>query len=961
MEARTQSPTLEESTIVERVARIVSSVRGAKSNYAHLASELEPAIPFDIFGIALLRHDRQAVRVTVCKRKGNSWLAQHHLHPIEDSMVERILSKRATSAPENLEFPGEELAELIIQNYPTGLDGTPAQSGDALSGNPHLRATLIAPLVVADRVLGTLELGSIRPNAYADETLQRLIGAVVRVLAAAIESAQVGGSVEIQDRQRQELKDVSSALTSDMDLSMILSRIVAGIAKALNVASAIVTLDQQSGSLHLRAQSGLDEAALQRVIAREEASSELSILGFTLHDRQPCVSQNIAEDKRFPLSITFASELAICSIFVYPLVIGSTVYGFLLLCSPEPGGFTPLKADILSLFAGQASIAIHNGMLLESARGRRRFQEEIEQLESLQSNTILTTGTEDEQALLQHIREESQRIYGLSFSNLLRIISDNMLTLNERNILRNVGVFPLFNDTSEASTWLQHYEAAGNEHIRLQEEQTISLAQTVEASLARAGLLGDVGAALGDALDPNGNGAKEVSFQSGVGYLVDPLFVVDLHGRCIYVTPAAEVFCGMRLYGSTNPFVNNVPGVLHPASFISLQEAFMTLLPRIRNANEVLTYLQAFTHENIDQDDDLLSRQHTGDGQGADFLPDEWSANTLRCIIAAEPIQKKSPLHFYTADDEDYRATTRDRPYSDESDIQEQISQRILLDSAPSDHHYQLKRYSLYDSEGQLIAHALQVQDITEQVRDEKNRSALLSAVSHDLRTPLTTIKAAVTGLMQPGIECDEKMLHEILEEIDIETDHLDTLVNSLVEMSRIQMGALVLDKEWCDVAEIVHTTLSRMERLLDGRLVRTLFQPQLPLIQADYVQLGRVFRNLIENAVRYSPAGTELCISLDMVSHSGRLDASVGTTFMASQESIASQRSIASGDGAFLRAQVVDRGSGVPARERERIFKPFYSLDPKNSGLGLAICCGIVEAHQGRIWVEPASQGGSC
>src|SRR5579872_2886734 len=175
MEAKTQSPTLEQSTIVERVARIVSSVRGAKSNYTHLASELEPAIPFDIFGIALLRHDREAVRVTVCKRKGNGWFAQHHQHPLADSMVERILSMRTASSLENIDLAQEIGAEMLIQNYPAGLDGSPAQCGDALSGNPHLRATLIAPLVVADRILGTFELGSTRINAYGDETLQRLI------------------------------------------------------------------------------------------------------------------------------------------------------------------------------------------------------------------------------------------------------------------------------------------------------------------------------------------------------------------------------------------------------------------------------------------------------------------------------------------------------------------------------------------------------------------------------------------------------------------------------------------------------------------------------------------------------------------------------------------------------------------------------------------------------------------
>src|SRR6185437_5791052 len=125
MQARTQSPTLEESTIFERVARIVSSVRGTKSNYAHLASELEPAIPFDVFGIALLRHDRQAVRVTVCRRETNGWQASYHQHPFADSMVERILETRTKPALPNI-ISSAEVDEIIIRNYAVGLDGPPA-------------------------------------------------------------------------------------------------------------------------------------------------------------------------------------------------------------------------------------------------------------------------------------------------------------------------------------------------------------------------------------------------------------------------------------------------------------------------------------------------------------------------------------------------------------------------------------------------------------------------------------------------------------------------------------------------------------------------------------------------------------------------------------------------------------------------------------------------------------------
>src|SRR6266581_3192292 len=102
MEAKTQAPTLKESSIVERVARIVSSVRGTKPDYTRLVAELEPAIPFDIFGVVLLRHDRQAVRVTVCRREAGSWIAQYHQHPLEGSRVEQLLCQ----------------PEMAVHNYP---------------------------------------------------------------------------------------------------------------------------------------------------------------------------------------------------------------------------------------------------------------------------------------------------------------------------------------------------------------------------------------------------------------------------------------------------------------------------------------------------------------------------------------------------------------------------------------------------------------------------------------------------------------------------------------------------------------------------------------------------------------------------------------------------------------------------------------------------------------------------
>src|SRR2546421_2310860 len=486
MEAKAQAPTLKESTIVERVARSISSVRGAKPDYTRLATELEPVIPFDVFGVVLLRHDRQAVRVTMCQRSAGSWVVQYRQHPLSGSKLEQILPVPTT----------------LVCDYPYGLDGPPALCGDALSNAHQLRSTLIAPLIVGDKVLGTLELGSTLLDTYADPTLQRLIDAVVHVLAAAIDSAQVGGSAEIQDRQRQALKDVSSALTSKMDLSSILNQIVDGIAQALNVASAIVIFDQRGGRLRLEAQSGLESAKLRGIVGGREALTDQSIIGYTLRRHQPCVSHDISTDERFPGSRSFTAELGIRSIFSYPLVTGTTVYGALFLCSPEPGGFTPLKADILSLFASQATVAIHNGMLIESAHQRSRFQHAIEQLERAYEQNL------DEQELLVRVRQESERTFGVSFSSLLHFISDHLLTRNERDF-HAVFAGQQEDHEEEAISFLSEADpavAVNREQIPYsqgqslnghdEEERTVHplvvLTQTAEAALARAEVLSEL-------------------------------------------------------------------------------------------------------------------------------------------------------------------------------------------------------------------------------------------------------------------------------------------------------------------------------------------------------------------------------------------------------------------------------------------------------------------------------------
>jgi len=486
--------------------------------------------------------------------------------------------------------------------------------------------------------------------------------------------------------------------------------------------------------------------------------------------------------------------------------------------------------------------------------------------------------------------------------------------------------------------------------------------RSAEAALARAGLLGDVGAAFTAMLDPDrtvkGTSDMPRLYERVTRGVQDPWFIVDLLGHCIYVNPAAEALCGMRLDLDTpgnvaleaSFFEPHVESPLQFTQGLTLPEALVRLLPRIRKLDDVLDYLQEFVYADMSNERSAEMLQHIGEDSESIPRLHPLPRNTLRCVIAAEPLQRDTPLQDETGGLSDGQRmetsitpTGRDSMYRvPPSHPLHTKSPAMLLDNAPSDRHYQFMRYALYDQGNELIAHALQIHDITEQVRDEKNKSALLSSVSHDLRTPLTSIKAAVSGLLQPGIEWDEKTRREMLEDIDAEADHLNVLINSMVEMSRIEMGALALEKEWSDLVEIVHSSLSRFEHAFQGYHVRTEFQPSLPLIQVDYLQLKRVFYNLLENAVRHTTKESGILITAYTVAWEMPGD------------------TVPDDAPRYLRVQVIDHGKGVPEEERERIFKSFYSLDG-HTGLGLTICRGIIEAHHGRIWVESAPGGGAC
>jgi two-component system sensor histidine kinase KdpD len=242
----------------------------------------------------------------------------------------------------------------------------------------------------------------------------------------------------------------------------------------------------------------------------------------------------------------------------------------------------------------------------------------------------------------------------------------------------------------------------------------------------------------------------------------------------------------------------------------------------------------------------------------------------------------------------------------------------LLLDTFVNQISLALERVSLI--EGQQAARI--------EAESERLRSALLSSVSHDLRTPLATIAGAATAL-QSGRSLDEGTRTDLTDSIVREAERLNDLIANLMFATRLEAGGVELNREWASIEELVGAGLSRHREALRTRPFEIRVPSDLPLVRVDNAMLPQVIHNLIDNALRYTPPGTPI-------------DVAAWTT------------------ETNVIVKVADQGPGLTDDERSKVFQRFYrgrTAQPTGSrsgiGLGLTICEGIIKAHGGRIWTE--------
>jgi two-component system sensor histidine kinase KdpD len=211
----------------------------------------------------------------------------------------------------------------------------------------------------------------------------------------------------------------------------------------------------------------------------------------------------------------------------------------------------------------------------------------------------------------------------------------------------------------------------------------------------------------------------------------------------------------------------------------------------------------------------------------------------------------------------------------------------------------------------------------------ERLYTTLLNSISHELRTPIATIKGASSGLSNALQEDDRTAL---LRDIQSATDRLNRLVENLLDMSRLESGRLQLKRDWCDVGEIVGVAVQQIEVCPEDHLIRIESAPDMPLVHVDFVLVEQAVRNLLENACHYTPAGSTVTVRVELLERT-------------------------------IQLIVEDDGPGIAPDQLEHIFDKFYRLPgtpPGGTGLGLSVSRGFIEAHGGTLTAENRREGGA-
>jgi PAS domain S-box-containing protein len=804
----------------------------------------------------------------------------------------------------------------------------------ALGLDPSVRSYAGVPLLVGINFIGTLELSSDQTDAFSPQTLATL-RVVAGQAAVAFENARLYGEALVRADEMATLSTLSAAINASLNLDELLEIIVYSAREAMGCdRSAIFVMDNDRGVLNLAKARGMSEEYIRH---SQNLRPRLGTQAQVVLDRYPLVVSDIRRAKTLGQLEPWVQAEGFVAFADLPLRGREHVLGALTVYYDQPHAFGENELELLKTFANQVTLALENARLHE--RTDRALARRVDQLAAVEEIGRELTSTLDLTRVFNLVLERAMGSTGASagllalcqsdYCGKLELIADRGYpseTLQpfreggwptDQNIFGRVvrtGETALVNDVHADPDYVPHLEA--------------TRAQLTVPIIKEARVLGVVSL---ESSRPQGFSPDDARFTTQLAEL------------------AAIAIDNARLFQQVREGRDNLQAILdstHGGILVIDRDS------RIVLANPMIEELSGLPAEK------LVGRRVgqviTELGQRATALlgyPDEQRKDALRTLES----------------------------------MSDAVSKRTYEVPGPAPLYIEQVASPVIDKDGAVVGRLIVLRDITEERRVVQMRQDLTNMIIHDLRSPLT----AVVGGLQVASDLmdassDPAMIHHALDMASESCDRLMSLVDSLLDISRLEAGQMPLERQPILLPQLAQSVIQQMQPLAEREAVALQLHAisHIPPVEADQDLISRVLVNLIDNALKHSPNNGIVTVKIVPVSFKAAANLAGPDEALARPRPVeahgvrsrgaAELSPVSSGGPATVsaaeplaqtvRCTVLDMGPGIPPKYRETIFERFAQLGGRRrgTGLGLAFCRLVVQAHGGRIWVDdnPRGQG---
>jgi PAS domain S-box-containing protein len=778
------------------------------------------------------------------------------------------------------------VARIAKERLPVLIENTADQPGQV--DLESARSYVGAPLMAGASFVGALELFSDQTGVFSPMTLETV--RVVAIYTAIVyENTRLYRETLLRADEVDTLNTLAAILTASLNPDQLLESIVYTVDQAIGCdRAAIFVMDSERGVLNLAKAKGLSQEYIR---SSQNLNPRMGGRAQVVLDRYPIIVNDVRQSKVLPELLAVAEQEGFRAFADFPLRGREHVLGALTVYYDQPHIFDEAEMDRLRTFVNQVTLALENARLYE--RTDRALARRVSQLAAIEEIGRELTSTLDVNRIFNMVLERTMGMTGAS-AGLLAVcnpVCDHLDLITQRGYPQGS---------------LQQYQRDGwplDRGIvgRVARTGEKALLNDVRVDPDYTPRLADTSAQLTVPIVKEGRVLGVVSLESNrpQGFSPDDeRFTIQL------AELAAIAIDNARLFQQVTEGRDNLQAILDSTRdgvIVTDREA------RIVLANPMIEEMSGFS---------------------AQQLVGRW----VREVLDELGLQMATTLGLPLREQEQALALL--------SIVSDGV-ERFTFELAGSPARYIEQTASpVKDKDGAVVGRLFVFRDITEERRLSQMRQDLTDMIIHDLRSPLTAVVGGVQFASDLiDAEKDTAMVKHSLEMADQSCARLMTLVDSLLDISRLESGQMPLERQPVQLPQLAQSVIQQMTSLAEKELVTLHLQtmPQIPLVDVDADLVSRVLVNLVDNALKHSPRQGVVTIK------------------------IAPEPDETPGQPAqYVECTVLDMGPGIPDESRQRVFERFAQLDGRRrgKGLGLAFCKLAVQAHGGRIWIDDNPRG---